>query len=172
MPNAEISQLPAIWDQGEYSESVREYLKRAFKLDFPISGEWGYTIDTSVIFEYCQGDIPVDYISWERTFVEKRIYSECIVFRPKDDRFSGIEWQLERQRLLDIKDRKIDELTFQVKMLSDHDFEILKADWEKHDGYDFSPEMRESHMRWRSGLTYYYTSVFFFDVTAFYPLGR
>lgn len=172
MRNAEISPLPPIWDQGEYSESVREYLKRAFDLDFPISGEWGYTTDTPVVFEYSQDDIPVDYIALERAFVEKRIYSECIVFRPKDDRFSGIEWQLESSRLLNLQDRKIDELTFHVKMLADDDFEMLKADWEKNYGYEYDPPAsRETHMRWRSDLTYHYTSVFFFDVTTFFPIG-
>ena len=103
MRNADISRLPAIWDQGEYSETVCEYLKRAFNLDAPTRGEWGYTTEDAVIFERPSGSLPVDYVAWEWIFVEKRIYSECIVFRPTNDRFCGIEWKLQKQRLLNIR---------------------------------------------------------------------
>lgn len=54
MRNADISRLPAIWDQGEYSETVCEYLKRAFNLDAPTRGEWGYTTEDAVILNVHQ----------------------------------------------------------------------------------------------------------------------
>lgn len=169
MRSVEMPLLPPIWDQGEDSESVKEYLKRAFNLDFPISGEWGYTSETPVVFEYRQGDMPVDYIAWERAFVEKRIYSECIVFRSEDNRFSGVEWQLQGQRLVSVKDRKVDELTFEVEMLLDRDFEELKKEWEENSGFFWDTERRDIHMQRRSDLTYNYTSVFYFDVTSVLP---
>jgi hypothetical protein len=169
MRNADISRLPAIWDQDEYSETVCEYLKRAFNLDAPTRGEWGYTTEDAVIFERPSGSLPIDYVAWEWIFVEKRIYSECIVFRPTNDRFSGIEWKLQKQRLLNIADRKIDELTFAIQMLADNDFEELKHDWENNNCFFGDPQGLEEHIQLRSDLTYCYDSEFFFDVTEVFP---
>lgn len=146
-------------------ETVNEYLKPAYNLDSPKRGEWGYTTEDAVIFERPPSSLPIDYVAWEWIFAEKRVYSECIVFRPPNDRFSGIKWKLQKQRLLDIANRKIDELTFAIQMLADNDFEELKNDWEKNDCFFGDPRRQEEHIQRRSDLTYWYTSVFFFDVT-------
>lgn len=73
MRHIEITKLPPIWDQGEYSETVNEYLKRAYNLDSPMSGEWGYTTEDAVIFERPPSSLPIDYVAWEWIFVEKRV---------------------------------------------------------------------------------------------------
>ena len=43
--------------------------------------------------------VPFDGVGLEYVFVEKRIYEEMIIFRPNEEKFSGIEWNLQQQRV-------------------------------------------------------------------------
>ncbi len=51
--------------------------------------------------------IPFDGVSIEYIFVEKRIYEELIIFRPPNDRYSGIAWNLIKQKSRFVRWKKI-----------------------------------------------------------------
>jgi hypothetical protein len=81
-------------------ESPREILAADFKSlgEIPIRGGWGYTFDDAVIIDkndpVVPKGIPFDGVELEYIFVEKRIYEELIIFRPKNEGYSGIGWNL------------------------------------------------------------------------------
>lgn len=66
-------------------ESPRQIILEDFQIDLPISGGWGYDIQSAcVIDKYdptVNKEMPFDGISIEYIFVEKRIYEEMIIFR-------------------------------------------------------------------------------------------
>ena len=86
-------------------ESPRDILAADFKSigEIPIRGGWGYTLEDAVIIDKNDPIVskgsPFDGVSLEYVFVEKRIYEELIIFRPKDDRFTGINWKLLKQQM-------------------------------------------------------------------------
>jgi len=106
-------------------EAPREILAEDFKSlgTMPIRGGWGYTMTDAVVIDkndpIVQKGMPFDGVGLEYLFVEKRIYEELIIFRPENDRFSGIEWKCLKQRLTHSKDRSFDVLTFEVTALPD-----------------------------------------------------
>ena len=116
-------------------ESPRDILRSDFRSlgELPIRGGWGYALEDAVIIEkhdpVVRKGIPFDGLGLERVFVEKRIFEELIIFRPEDDRCSGIEWGLLEQRLTHHNGRQYDVLTFEVTALPDKVWEELKAEW-------------------------------------------
>lgn len=88
--------LPATWGPEDHEDqnSPRLYLKNSFKLDLHISGGWGYGIEDCVIIDKTDPTVnpklPFKGTEIEYAFIEKRIYSELIVFQHPDNQFSGI----------------------------------------------------------------------------------
>ena len=167
-------QLPSEWGAEDHEDqnSPRLYLKNSIDLDLPISGGWGYSMDDCVIINKAdpivEQGLPFDGVQIEYTFVEKRIYAELIVFRPSEDRFTGIHWECSSQLLKEINDRKFDVLNFRVSAFTDRDWEFLKADWEENDAYVDNEEGRERHLQERLLRTCFYDTEYWFDITSFF----
>lgn len=118
-------------------ESPREILAADFKslgAELHTRGGWGYTREDAVIIDkndqVVPKGMPFDGVGHEYVFVEKRIYEELIIFRPKDDCFSGIEWKLLEQNLVSHDARSYDILNFEVTGIPDKDWQKLKREWE------------------------------------------
>ena len=109
-------------------------------------------------------------IAVEQVFVEKRIYAELIVFRPNNDRFSGISWHLTEQSLRDIDGREFDVLKYQVTAFTDRDWEFLRMDWEQNDAYLNDEAGKVRHAEERSLRECYYDTEFWFDISS--PFGK
>lgn len=158
-------------------ETPRQLFVDIFKSipELPIHGGWGYSLEDAVIIDksdpiVSQG-LPFDGVGIEYIFVEKRIYCELIVYRPKDDRYSGIQWKPILQKLMEIGVRKYDVLTFDVTALSDKNWEILKAEWEGPNGYCSPDFNKEEHFKRREALSIHYVAEYWFDITSFYGSG-
>ena len=140
--------------------------------ELPIRGGWGYSMEDAVIIDkndpIVSIGIPFDGVSIEYIFVEKRIYCELIVFRPKNDRYSGINWKLIKQELREINDRRYDVLAFDVTALRDRDFATMKAEWEGLNGYKSPGFNKEDHFKKHEALSIHYIAEYWFDISSFY----
>lgn len=156
-------------------ESPREILASDFKSlhgGLPIRGGWGYTKEEACIIDkndpLVDPSIPFDGIGVEYAFVEKRIYEEMIIFRPEDERFSGIRWNLREQYLLHDAGRDFDRLVFDITAFRDNDWEQLKAEYEGPQGYGHPNFDEEAHEKKRQEKMVRITKEFWFDITSFY----
>ena len=88
--------------------------------ELPIRGGWGYTKEDACIIDkndpIVDPSVPFPGISIEYIFVEKRIYEEMIILRPKGDKFSSIKWKLIKQMLIEESDRAFDKLIFDLRL--------------------------------------------------------
>lgn len=154
-------------------ESPREILAADFKSlpELPIRGGWGYTLDEAVIIDKHDSaapqGIPFDGVGLEYVFVEKRIYEELIIFRPKDDGYSGIKWNLLRQGLASKNGRTYDVLEFEVTAIPDKDWNELKTEWEGPDGFSSPTFDSDGHIKKKDSRTIRYVTKYFFDITSF-----
>lgn len=155
------------------SESPRDILAADFKSlgELPIRGGWGYVVDDAVIIDKNDPVVPYgspfDGVGLEYLFVEKRIYEELIVFRPVDDRYSGICWNLLKQELTTYGNRSLDVLTFEVTALPEKDWEALKEEWESPSGNGSPGFDTDAHLQKRDSRTIRYVTQYFFDITSF-----
>jgi len=156
------------WGRAEDQNSPRLYLKNSSDLDLPISGGWGYSAEDCVVID--KNDPTIDPgahfnpVSVEYVFFEKRVYAELIVFRPREDRFSGINWELKTQSLRAIDGHKMDVLKFRVTAFTDLDWEYLKNEWETNLGYVDDEEGKESHKKERHLRTRFYDTECWFRI--------
>lgn len=141
------------------------------KMDFPdhdwnISGGWGYTRETAVIIE--EDRYPTG-LSMETMFVHYRTYEELIVFQEKDRRFSGIEWKMMRQALYGgPEERHYDFIEYLVTAFADSDWEMLKNDWDLHNGYFGDQEGLAAHEALRRSKQIGFLTACWFDISRFY----
>jgi hypothetical protein len=157
--------------------SLRKVLAEDFPRDcsdLPISGGWGYTQPTAIVFIRSQFSAPskADFVPLEYHIAQKIIYEELIISRPKNYKFSGISMKLQHQTLT--KDPKHDHLEFLISCWSDWHWEQLKKEWEANDsgmrrlmalsgmrpGFD-----AEAHHRKRIASQVSYERDFWFDIS-------
>ena len=166
--------LPSEWGGGADKNSPRLFFKNAYELDLPISGGWGYAAKDCVVIDKedpaAQTGLPFDLIAVEQIFIEKRIYSELIVFRPNNDVFAGISWHQTNQSLRDINGRKFDVLKYQVTAFTEKDWEFLRLDWEQNGAFATDEAGKVRHAEERSLRECYYNTEFWFDISS--PFGK
>jgi hypothetical protein len=155
-------------------ETPRQLFVEIYKSipELPIRGGWGYSIDDAVIIDkndpIVSKGLPFNGVSIEYIFVEKRIYCELIVFRPRNDRYAGITWDLKLQTLREVNGKRYDVLTFDVTALHDKHQGELKAIWEGPNGFGSPGFNKEEHFRKHDALTIHYVAEYWFDITSFY----
>jgi hypothetical protein len=179
-----------VWDSspklmGEVHASIqpvetKDFLRDVLAQDFPrecsnlpISGGWGYTQADAVLFLrdlFSQQQQP-DFVPLEYLFVQKIVYEELIIFRPKDYRFSGIELKLDTQNLIQTEKRKYDLLKCKIMCWADWHWDQLKSEWEQNDfGRNPAFDMK-AHEAKRVSSKVNYERSFWFDITDVFDRG-
>jgi hypothetical protein len=133
----------------------------------PISGGWGYSQTDAIAFVRSRFPIPAaaDFVPLEYHIVQKIIYEELIIFRPKDYKFSGITKKLKRQTLIEDNEKKYDRLEFLISCWSDWHWNQLHQEWDANDfglrpGFD-----QNAHASKREASQVTYEREFWFDVS-------
>jgi len=138
--------------------------------ELPISGGWGSTQEDAIIIDKNDPTVipglPFDGVGMEYLVVEKLIYIDLIINRPKEDKYSGIKWKLGTQKLIHDEGRSYDCMNFFVSAHTDQDFDMLKREHEggiQNGNLDF-----EEHFKKNNALLKHYEKVLWFDITSFY----
>ena len=159
-------------------ESPREILAADFKSlggELPIRGGWGYSLEDAVVIDkndpVVPSGMPFDGVEIEYVFVEKRIYEELIIFRPPEERFAGIKWNLLKQRLTHRNGRSYDVLSCEVTAFPVRDWEELKAEWHGQSGYGSPGFDIDAHFSKRDAKAIRYITGYCFDTTSFFGKG-
>ena len=151
-------------------ESPRQIIFEDYKIDLPISGGWGYDIESACIIDKndptVDKTIPFDGISIEYVFVEKRIYEEMIIFRGISDKFWGIRWDLEEQRLIKVDNRSYDILIFDVVGFSEEIWNELTSRFDTIKANE-QWDLMEDLNAYRESKAFKFKREFYFDVTSF-----
>lgn len=156
-------------------ETPREILEADFKAlrsGFPICGGWGYSRADACIIDkndpVVDQSIPFNGVALEYVFVEKRIYEELIIFRPKGDQFSGIQWNLLEQRLISDLGKCYDYLRFEVRCWHERDWDELKAEYEGPNGATSPTFDLEAHIAKRGQRECRFEREYWFDISSFH----
>lgn len=152
-------------------EPPRQIILEDFKIDLPISGYWGYSLESACVIDKNDPSVskamPFDGVGVEYIFVEKRIYEEMIIFRGDHEKYAGIRWDRQKQELLVQDDRTYDKLTFNIVGFSDQVWDELTSRFEeiqKSGKVELMPELDA----YRESKAYRLTREFYFDITSFY----
>ena len=154
-------------------ETPRFVIKELYKLDLPIKGGWGYSIDDACIIDktdksVIQG-IPFDGVSVEYAFIEKRNYAELInthyskeIYRKTDKYYAHIEFKLIAQRMIPEKEKKVyDHIKFEIECVPEEIFDKLSELAKDPDKLD---EVWKIHEKEKL----IFERECFFDITSFY----
>jgi len=152
-------------------ESPRQIILEDFKIDLPISGYWGYSLESACVIDKNDPTVskvmPFDGIGIEYIFVEKRIYEEMIIFRGDHEKYAGIRWDRQAQELLVQDDKTYDKLTFNIIGFSDQVWDELTSRFEEIQTSG-KVELIAELNAYRESKAYRLTREFYFDITSFY----
>ena len=161
----EIENLPNV-------ESPREILKSRFTSidELPIDGGWGYSMNDAVIIDkndpIVDKVLPFNGVGIEYIFARYRTYLELITQRNEEDRFSGIDLELNFQETLNDNGKQYDRLVMDITAFRDQDFDELKQDWENNfHKQDFDSE---AHEKKREEKLVHIQREFWFEISSFY----
>lgn len=156
-------------------ESPREIIAADFASlngGLPIQGGWGYTKDQACIIvkddPLVDPSRPFDGVGIEHVFVEKRIHEEMIIFQPRGEQFSGIQWTLLKQSLVHDDARSYDHLVFEITGFRDADWEALKAEATGPNGFEHPDFDMQAHQNKRQAAMVRFNRDFWFDITSFF----
>ena len=153
-------------------ETPRFVIKELYKLDLPIKGGWGYSIDDACIIDktdksVIQG-IPFDGVSIQYAFIEKRNYAELInthyskeIYRKTDKYYAHIECELIKQRCFSENGKRYDHLEFEIECVPEEIFDKLSELAKDSDKLD---EVWKIHEKEKL----IFERECFFDITSFY----
>jgi hypothetical protein len=154
--------------------SPRQVLAKHFKTigELPIRGGWGYTKADACIIDKDDPVVnpatPFAGMNLQYLFVEKRIYEELIMSRPKGEQFNGIQWKLLTQELVPDGARVFDRLVFAITALSDADWDELNAEWGDPDWHASNTFGVAAHHHKREERMLRIEREFWFDITSFF----
>ena len=122
-----------------------------------VRGGWGYAMrDAAVI----SGGVSV-----ENAFIEARVREELRRMENSGgEKYVFADYRNFAHELVRDGNDSYDLLFVQVEIISEADWDRLKADWESHDGYEDDEAGRRKHEEWRESRTVRFTEYFWFNV--------
>ena len=152
-------------------ESPRQIIFEDFKIDLPISGGWGYDMETACVIDKNDSTvikgIPFDGVGVEYVFVEKRIYEEMIIFRAANEKYAGIRWNQLLQQTQSFNSKYYDVLKYSVEGFEHSVWEELVTRFQEIQKTD-KPELMAELDTYRESKVYRFEREFYFDITSFY----
>ena len=158
-------------DQLITRESPRQIILEDYKIDLPISGGWGYSIETACIIDKNDSTvsnvIPFNGIAVEYVFIEKRIYEEMIIFRYDHEKYAGIRWNQLLQQTQSFNSKYYDVLKYSVEGFEHSVWEELVTRFQEIQKSD-KPELMAELDAYSESKIYRFEREFYFDITSFY----
>jgi hypothetical protein len=157
-------------------EPPRFVIKELYKIDLPIKGGWGYSINDACIIDKTDKSViqgpPFDGVSVEYVFIEKRNYAELInthyskeVYRKTDKYYAHIECKLIKQRCFSEDGKRYDHLEFEIECVPKEIFDKLSELAKDPDKLD---EVWKIHEKEKL----IFEREYFFDITSFYGRNK
>ena len=91
-----------------------------------------------------------------------------IVFRPRGEGYAGIDIKPQKQFTIHKGNKHYDKVIVKVTAFHEKDWDILKEDWETHNGYKDDIEGGIKHLSLRMSKMVTYETVGYFDITNFF----
>ncbi|MDM5272445.1 hypothetical protein PGH07_09660 [Sulfurovum sp. zt1-1] len=143
-----------------HEHNLKEIIKSAFDMDFPISGGWGYTLEEATVVNDLR-DIPLT--QFEHTFASMRAYGEMNMALPENQRYGSINVN-ERHREKVIHDNKTyEKITYEISAMKESVYATLIDEYKEgygKEGFDI-----EDHFQKRRESTLKREVIHWFDIT-------
>lgn len=146
-------------------ESPQQIILEDFKINLPISGGWGYSFDKACVINKNDSE-ENSLFEVEQLFVEKRIYEEMIIFRGINEKYFGIRWELESQKLIKQNDKKYDYLVFNVVAFTEDVWEELTNRFEAIEQKENNALLNDLDT-YRESKSLKFKREYYFDISSF-----
>ncbi|CAA6808140.1 MAG: Unknown protein [uncultured Sulfurovum sp.] len=140
--------------------NIQEIIKTTFDVDFPLSGDWGYSQEKATIIEHTPKDMPLNQL--EHTITSIRAHLEMNITQEKNNRYAGINANEKSRETLKVKGMRFDKIHYEVTGIKEELYHaFIKEYKEKYESEDF--DLNE-HFQKRKQATIVREVVHFFGI--------
>ena len=136
------------------------------KQQMPVSGGWGYSPEDAAVIEVVDED---EGVHLESQFMEGRSYLEMMKCRAKGVKLAGYYVERKMQSLtFGDNGKPYDRLTMEVTTFLEEDYDFLRSELEKHNGFEGDEEGQRQFLELQESKRIKYEVEGWFDISRFY----
>jgi len=126
-------------------DNLQAFIKAAFNIEFPLSGDWGYTKEKATVIENLREGMPLNQLEHTITTIRTQIeMSEKNAYR-------GINVNEKERENISEGDRLFEKVTYEVTAMKEEDYNAFVQEYK--DGYENKELDLNDHFKRRKEAT-------------------
>jgi len=142
-------------------DNLQAFIKAAFNIEFPLSGDWGYTQEQATIIEGLPEGMSRNQL--EHTLAMMRAQLEMSLTQEENNRYSGINVNEKQRETITEGDKLFEKVTYEVTGMKEKDYNAFVQEYK--DGYENNQLDLNDHFKRRKEATVVREVVHFFEVS-------
>ena len=130
-------------------DNLQAFIKAAFNIEFPLSGDWGYTQEQATIIEGLPEGMSRNQL--EHTLAMMRAQLEMSLTQEENNRYSGINVNEKQRETITEGDKLFEKVTYEVTGMKEEDYNAFVQEYK--DGYENNQLDLNDHFKRRKEAT-------------------
>jgi len=128
---------------------LQAFIKAAFNVEFPLSGDWGYTPERATVIESLREGMSLNQL--EHTFALVRAQLEMSLTQEESNRYSGINVNEKERESITEETELFEKVTYEVTGMKEEDYNAFVQEYK--DGYENKELDLNDHFKRRKEAT-------------------
>ena len=142
-------------------DNLQAYIKAAFNMEFPLSGDWGYTQAQATVIESLPEGISLNQL--EHTLAMMKAQLEMSLTQEENNRYSGINVNEKKRESIMIGTDMFEKVTYEVAGMKEEDYSTFVQEYK--DGYESNELDLSDHFKRRKEATLIREVYHYFEVS-------
>jgi hypothetical protein len=139
-------------------DDLQAFIKAAFNVEFPLSGDWGYTQERATVIESLREGMSLNQL--EHTFATIRAQLEMSM---SQESYRGINVNEKKRDTITKKDKLFEKITYKITGMREEDYNAFVQEYK--DGYENKELDLNDHFKRRKEATLVREVVHYFEVS-------
>jgi len=142
-------------------DNLQAYIKAAFNMEFPLSGDWGYTQAQATVIESLPEGISLNQL--EHTLAMMKAQLEMSLTQEENNRYSGINVNEKKRESITVGTDIFEKVTYEVAGMKEEDYSTFVQEYK--DGYESNELDLNDHFKRRKEATLIREVYHYFEVS-------
>jgi len=130
-------------------DNLQAFIKAAFNIEFPLSGDWGYTQEQATVIEGLPEGMSHNQL--EHTLAMMRAQLEMSLTQEESNRYSGINVNEKQRETITEGNKLFEKVTYEVTGMKEEDYNAFVQEYK--DGYENNQLDLNDHFKRRKEAT-------------------
>ena len=142
-------------------DNIQEFIKTTFDIDFPLSGNWGYSEEEATVIDSLPHGMPLKQL--EHTLTTIRAHLEMDITQEKENRYGGINANEKSRELITKETATFEKITYEITAMKEDLYNAFIKEYKA--GYENEKLDLNEHFKRRKEATILRETVHYFEVS-------